>query len=109
MVGGLEQPATAADDDRVTWSRYSSTGSRRRKVPTRSIPPSVMSPPGCCFSARISSGSTSARSEALAPTCCSVREKTIFGTARQMPANSRTVGGASGSWSAVGQYASMSS
>ncbi|WP_456582353.1 hypothetical protein [Blastococcus sp. SYSU DS0510] len=46
---------------------------------------------------------------ALGPTRSSVREKTIFGVARQMPANSCMTGGKSGFWSAVGQTASISS
>jgi hypothetical protein len=76
VVGGLEQPSTAADDDRVDVEPV--------------LVDQVQPVEGLD---QVDPAEPPARREALGPTSCSVRRKTIFGTDRQMPANSRMVGG----------------
>lgn len=85
-------------------SRRSARSGRTRR---QFAPPTTMSPQGCCFNARISSGSTSRRRVAFTSACCSVREWTTVGISRQMRANSRSGALALGSSPARGQYCAM--
>jgi hypothetical protein len=103
LVEGGKVRRSAADRDRADEQSVLVDEAELRAAGGKPAPPTARSLPGWAFSSATMSATPSLLNWALPSTRSSVREKTIFGRAFQMCANSSTCSGADGSSSAVSQ------